>query len=116
MDSRLVVYTAVLVLCGVIPALWPVPVSADDPPPTPTLAPVIGSTTSATQTLQLQEFLRPLGYQLGHTVAYTATVGGATWVVERSFSYGEASVTIIGMALVLMQVLSLSYRVVTRER
>jgi hypothetical protein len=86
------------------------------PPPTPTLVPVTGPDTSATQTLQLQEFARDSSYFIAQTTVYTATVGGATWAVERRFSYGEASITLVGMALVLVQVFWLTYQIVTRER
>lgn len=98
-----------LVLCSVSP------VQADDPPPTPTLVPITGATTSATQTMQLQEFAREMAYLVGQTTVYTATINGATWAVERRFSYGEAGITIVLMALVLLKVLDLTYRVVTRR-
>jgi len=92
------------------------PVLADEPPPLPTLVPVIGVTTSATQTLQLQEFARESAYLIGQTTVYTATVNGSVWAVERRFTYGEAGITLVAMALVLVQVVGLTYRVVTRER
>lgn len=86
------------------------PVLADDPPPQPTLAPVMGATTSATQTLQLQEFARESAYLVGQTTIYTATVNGATWAIERRFTYGEAGITIVLMAIALMLLFNLIYK------
>jgi hypothetical protein len=91
-------------------------VQAQEPPPTPTLAPVVSETTSATQTYQLQEFARSGAYLTQHTTVYTATVGGATWAVERRFSYGEAGITVVVMALALVETLRLIYQAVNDGR
>lgn len=77
------------------------PVLADEPPPMPTLVP---SGVITAQVYQLQEFQQVQSYDIQHTVAYTATVGGATWAIERRFTYGEASITILLMAVVLVLV------------
>ena len=115
MKKLLEVLQAVSLACYLVLATAVV-VQADDPPPTPTLAPVVGSTTSATQTLQLQEFARRSSYLAEYTTVITATTSGAAWVLERRFTYGEASITIVGMALVLIQAFGLMYKVVTGER
>lgn len=88
---------------------------AQEPPPTPTLAPVISNTTSATQTLQLQEFARSQAYLTQHTTVYTTTVGGSTWAVERRFTYGEAGITVVVMALALVETFRLLYQVINRR-
>lgn len=85
------------------------------PPPTPTLAPVTGSQTSATQTLQLQEFTRDLAYLLQNTTTYTTTTTGAAWALERRVSYGEAAVVIMLMVVALAQIGSLVYTATTRR-
>jgi len=89
---------------------------AQEPPPTPTLAPVISTTTSATQTYQLQEFARSGAYMIANTTTYTTTVGGATWAVERKFSYGEAGITVVVMALALVELLNLLYQIINDGR
>jgi anti-sigma-K factor RskA len=91
-------------------------VQAQEPPPTPTLAPVVSTTTSATQTYQLQEFARSEAYLVDHTTVFTTTVGGATWAIERRFSYGEAGITVVMMALALVETLRLIYQAVNDGR
>ena len=89
----------VLPIVMVLAAVFASPVQAGPPPPTPTLVPP-GNVYS--QVYQLQEFTRPEAYDLSHTTSYTATVGGAVWVVKREFTYGEAGVTLVGFAIALL--------------
>lgn len=86
-----------------------------DPPPTPTLAPILGASPSATQTRQLAEFARDTYYQLSNTMAYTTTTSGAVWAVERRISYGEAAVVVVVMLSVLVQIGTLTYQFATRR-
>lgn len=83
-------------------------------PPLPTLVPPTDPLDE--QIYQLQKFARLDHYRLRYMTAITTTNSGATWYVERRFTYGEASIVIVVMALVLVQVFSIMYRVVTRER
>lgn len=114
---------------------------AQEPSPTPTLAPVISDTTSATQTLQVQELLRELVYgekdptTISGTVTTTlaadsitmtaesdatwlstvitkTTSSGSPWIIERRFTYGEAAVGVILMGLCVLMVVSVLTRVV----
>jgi len=105
-----------LLLAAVLLLSIAAPVLADEPPPLPTLVPVVGVTTSATQTLQLQEFARENAYLIRQTTAYTATVNGSVWAVERRFTYGEAGITILLMALVLEMAFLLMYKITVGER
>jgi hypothetical protein len=92
------------------------PVAAQAPPPTPTLAPVEGPATSATQTLQLQEFARESAYRISSTTSYTATVLGETWAVDRTFTYGDRIIAIGLGALFLLQAFQVAYTVVITTR
>ncbi len=107
MKRLVIVAFAIALSCSPVAAL------ADEPPPLPTLVP---SGVITDQVYQLQQFQQVQAYDIQHTVVYTATVGSAVWAVERRFTYGEAGITLVGMALLLVQVLGLMYRVVTRER
>lgn len=111
-------HLAVLLILVLLLAVQPSAALAQQPtpPPTPTLAPVVGASTSATQTLQLQDFARRESYLLEASTVYTTTSSGAVWVVERRYTYGEAGITIVVMALALVQAFDLLYRIVTRER
>lgn len=102
-----------LLLAAVLLLSIAAPVLADEPPPLPTLVP---PGVIAEQFYQLQGFEMVQAYDIYHTTSYTATVNGAVWAVERRFTYGEAGITLVAMALVLVQVAGLTYRVVTRER
>jgi hypothetical protein len=104
---------AVLLLCV---AAGPPVVLAQDPPPTPTLAPVTGANPSATQTLQLQEFERDQAYRISSTTSYTTTVLGETWAVDRTFTYGDRIIAIALGALFLLQVLQLFHSVIIAGR
>jgi len=53
---------------------------------------------------------------IANTTTYTTTVGGATWAVERRFSYGEAGITVVVMALALIETLRLLYQAVNDGR
>lgn len=87
------------------------------PPPTPTLAPVVGPDPSATQTLQLQAFTRDLYYYVQHTTSYTTTTSsGAPWALERRVSYGDASVVIVLLVVALLQIGGLVIQFSTRGR
>ncbi len=72
---------------------------ADEPPPLPTLVP---SGVITDQVYQLQQFQQVQAYDVQHTVVYTATVGSATWAIERRFTYGETGITIMLMAVALL--------------
>jgi hypothetical protein len=108
-----VVFVCVLALVAVFGVAA---VEAQAPPPTPTLAPVVSDTTSATQTLQLQEFARSEAYMIANTTTYTTTIGGSTWAIERKFSYGEIGVTMVAMALVLVHIFGTIYQIINGRR
>ena len=91
----------------------PVAVLADEPPPMSTLVP---SGVITAQVYQLQEFQQVQTYDIQYTVAYTATVNGATWAIERRFTYGEAGVIIMLMAVVLLLLFDLTYKVTVGTR
>ncbi len=113
-------YSVIVQLVVFVGVLWAVcgveAVYAQEPPPTPTLAPVISKTTSATQTFQLQEFARSEAYMIANTTTYTTTIGGSTWAIERKFSYGEIGVVVVAMALVLVQIFRSIYEIVNGRR
>jgi hypothetical protein len=82
------------------------------PQSTPTLVPATGSTTSPSQTLQIQEFTRELLYGVHPSTVITKTTSsGSTWLIERRFTYGEAAVVIVLMALLLVALLDIVIRV-----
>ena len=82
------------------------------PPPTPTLVQPITDTISGDQALQLQEFARGLLYGVHpSTVITKTTTSGSIWLIERRFTYGEAAVVILLMALVLVLVFDLGVRI-----
>lgn len=103
----------VLVFVGVVLLGSPVAVCADEPPPLPTLVPP-GDITD--QVYQLQQFQQVQAYNIQYTTAYTATVGGATWAIERRFSYGEAGITIMLMAVSVLLLFDLLYKVTVGTR
>ena len=86
---------------------------ADEPPPLPTLVP---SGVITDQVYQLQQFQQVQAYDIQHTTAYTATVNGATWAIERRFTYGEAGITIMLMAVSLLLLFDLLYKLTVGVR
>jgi hypothetical protein len=133
---RLLVALITIALLGLLATIA---AQAQETTPTPTLAPVISDSTSATQTLQLQELLRELVYQnppttisgtvtttlAADTITMTAqsdatwlstvitktTSSGANWTLERRFTWGDAAVVVVAMAVILIQVFGLVIRV-----
>ncbi len=105
--------TMVLIAVFLIGAVGPAVVRADDPPPMPTLVP---PGVIAEQFYQLQQFEMVQAYDIYHTTSYTATVNGATWAIDRRFTYGEAGITILLMALVLEVVFLLMYEITLGAR
>lgn len=101
---------ALLSFILVVGAAPPAVYAQEPPPPTPTLAPIVGPDPSATQTLQLQEFARDAAYLVRHTTTYTTTSTGAPWSLERRVTYGEASVVVMLMVVALLQIGGLVYR------
>ncbi|MCP4544633.1 MAG: hypothetical protein GY832_46625 [Chloroflexi bacterium] len=108
MKSVILVTAIIFVLGG-----SPVTVSADEPPPLPTLVP---SGVITDQVYQLQEFHQVQAYHIQHTTAYTATVGGATWAIECRFTYGEAGIIIMLMAVVVVMAFDLVHKIVLGGR
>jgi len=81
------------------------------PPPTPTLVPIY-SGGCCTQTHQLQQFARELVYGVHPSSVITKTTSaGSVWLIERRFTYGEAAVVILLMAVVLVMLFDLAIRV-----
>lgn len=105
------VYLAVCVLLLSLAPIMPASVLADAPPPTPTLAMPVSTTTSATQTLQLQDFSRQAAYGVHPASVVTKTTSsGAVWLIERRFTYGEAATVILLMAVALVLVFDVVLR------
>ena len=108
MKSLLVfVLISTLLLCS------PVAVLADEPPPLPTLVP---SGVITDQLYQMQEFERAQAYDIQETTIYTAAVSGATWAIDRRFTYGEAAIVIMLMAVVLVILFDLMYKIAVGAR
>lgn len=82
------------------------------PPPTPTLVQPVTDTISGDQALQIQEFLRDLSYGVHPSTVITKTASsGSVWLIERRFTYGEAAVVILLMAVVLVLLFDIGIRV-----
>jgi hypothetical protein len=104
----------VVVLAALLLALPPQVALAEEPPPTPTLAPVTGFTPTATQTHQLQYFARQAAYGVHpSTVITNTTSSGSVWLLERRFTYGEAAIVVLLMAVALLLTLDLMLRLGT---
>jgi len=112
------VYAALLI--GVVLLATPDVAAAKDAPPTDGLPSISSQTTITCEVMldgdepytvchTIQTFADPLEIEASTLITNTTT-SGAMWVIERRFTYGEASITILLMASCLIRIFDIILR------